>query len=81
MEVRRLTFTNHGLRTRGLELTSYCELALAPHAAQIAHPVFSKLFVQTEVLPGGQTLIAHRRPRSPEDPPVWMAHMVVTGRC
>ncbi len=80
VEVRRLTFTNHGLRTRALELTSYCELALAEHKAQRAHPVFSKLFVETEVLPGGQTLIAHRRPRSPDEAPVWMAQMVVTGQ-
>ena len=75
-EVRRLTFSNHGSRARSLEVTSYCELALAPHAAERSHPAFSKLFVETEVLPDGRTLIAHRRLRSPEEPEVWVAHML-----
>ena len=37
---------------RTLELTSYAEVVLAPPAADAAHPAFSNLFVQTELLRG-----------------------------
>ena len=50
-EVRRITLTNLGTRTREIELTSYAEVALAPPAADAAHPAFSNLFVQTEFVP------------------------------
>jgi cyclic beta-1,2-glucan synthetase len=76
VEVRRLTITNRTLRKRQLELTSYVELSLAPHKADVAHPAFAKIFVETEAL-GEDALIAHRRPRSPEDPPVWAAHLLL----
>ena len=33
-------------------MTSYAELVLAPQAADVAHPAFSKLFVETEHLAG-----------------------------
>jgi cyclic beta-1,2-glucan synthetase len=75
-ELRRLTLTNWSSRNRELELTSYVELALAPHAADTAHPAFAKMFIETEYL-GGGLLLAHRRLRSPEDPPVWTAHMLL----
>ena len=76
VELRRLTITNRSARSRQFELTSYAELALAPHAADKAHPAFSKMFVETEC-PQGGVLLAHRRPRSPEEPPVWAAHVLV----
>ena len=77
-EIRRVSLTNLGSRPREIELTSYQELALAPQAADIAHPAFQNLFVQTEFVPDVGALLATRRPRSAEDPPVWAAH-VITG--
>ena len=50
-EVRRVTISNLGDRVREIEVTSYAELVLAPPAADVAHPAFSKLFVETEHLP------------------------------
>jgi len=76
VELRRLTITNKSQRARYLEFTSYLELALAPHGADKAHPAFSKMFVQTECVAPG-VLIAHRRPRSDDDRPIWAAHMLV----
>ena len=77
-EIRRLTFVNSASQTRHLEITSYVELALAPHDSDRAHPVFSKLFVQTEALPSRRALLAWRRSRSPEDAPVWAGHLIAT---
>ncbi|MEO7142961.1 MAG: glucoamylase family protein, partial [Bryobacteraceae bacterium] len=76
VELRRVTVANRSLRTRQLELTSYAELALAPHATDRAHPAFAKMFVETECV-DGRLLVARRRPRSPEDPHVWAAHLIV----
>ncbi len=74
-EVRRVTVLNAGPRARELDLTSYAELALAPQAADVAHPAFSKLFVETERLDGA--LLATRRRRTPDETEIWAAHFAV----
>ncbi len=74
-EIRRVTLTNLGSHERQLELTSYAEVALAPQAADAAHPAFQNLFVQTEFVPEIGALLATRRPRSPQDQPIWAAHV------
>jgi cyclic beta-1,2-glucan synthetase len=76
-EVRRVTLTNFGGQAREIEITSYAELVLAPAAADLAHPAFSKLFVETEHLPGFGALLAHRRRRDPQEPEIWAAHLAV----
>ncbi|MCL2899361.1 GH36-type glycosyl hydrolase domain-containing protein [Brenneria tiliae] len=76
-EVRRITLTNSGRRRRDIELTSYAEVVLATPAADSAHTAFSRMFVQTEYLDEISTLTATRRPRSPDEQPVWAAHFVV----
>ena len=77
-EIRLATLINRTLKTRRIEITSYCELALAPHLTDRSHPAFNKLFVQTDVLRDLNALLAWRRPRSPEDPPVWAAQVFAT---
>jgi cyclic beta-1,2-glucan synthetase len=74
-EIRRVSLTNLGSRSREVELTSYAEVVLAPHAADVAHPAFQKLFAQTEFVPFLGALLATRRPRSPDEPEVWAAHV------
>jgi cyclic beta-1,2-glucan glucanotransferase len=76
-EVRRVSVANAGIRTRDIELTSYAELVLAPPAADTAHPVFSKLFAQTEYLAKVGAILATRRRRSPGEPEIWAAHLAV----
>jgi len=75
-EVRRVSITNHGLRTREIEVTSYAEIVLATPASDTAHPAFSNLFVQTESILASSTLLATRRRRSPEEPEIWLAHVL-----
>ena len=76
-EVRRVTLVNTSRKTCRLELTSYLELALAPHRADRAHPAFNKLFIETEWLPHCEALVARRRLRAPDDQPIWAAHLMV----
>jgi cyclic beta-1,2-glucan synthetase len=76
-EVRRVSITNHGDNFRDIELMSYAELVLAPPAADDAHPVFSKLSVETEFVAAVGALLATRRRRSAADTEVWAAHLAV----
>ena len=76
-EVRRVSITNSGGRTREIEITSYAELVLAPQSADIAHPAFSKLFVETEYLVDVGAILATRRRRAPSEPEIWAAHLSV----
>jgi cyclic beta-1,2-glucan synthetase len=74
-ELRQVTVTNLENRARELDFTSYAEVALAPQAADEAHPAFSNLFVETEIVPEIETLLATRRPRSADEPQPWLAHL------
>lgn len=78
-EIRRMTFTNLSKLKRHLELTSFMEISLAPHSNDKAHPVFNKIFIQTEVshIPFG--LIATRRLRSETEEPLFIAHLLVSN--
>jgi cyclic beta-1,2-glucan synthetase len=76
-EVRRVSLSNNGRRTREIELTSYAELVLTTPAADMAHPAFAKMFVETDFLAEFGALTATRRVRSHEEPQVWAAHFVV----
>jgi cellobiose phosphorylase len=76
VEVRRVTLTNLSPRARTIELTSYAEVVLAPQSADLAHPAFSNLFVQTEILRDSQAILCTRRPRAPGEKPPWMFHLM-----
>jgi N,N'-diacetylchitobiose phosphorylase len=77
VELRRLTLTNLSDRLRRLDVTSYAEVVIAPRAADLAHPAFSKLFVETERLAGRAALLARRRPRGADEPARWMFHALL----
>ena len=77
-EVRRMTLVNTSRKSCRLELTSYLELALAPHRTDRAHPAFNKLFIETEWLPDCEALVARRRLRAPDDQSIWTAHLMVS---
>ena len=76
-EVRRVSLANMGGMRRDIEVTSYAEIVLGSGAADLAHPAFSKLFVQTEYVPQFDAILAHRRKRAPNDPDLWAAHFAV----
>ena len=79
-EVRRITLTNHGIHPRELELTSYAEVVLLDHRADLAHPAFGKLFLETERVAGSDSLLCRRRPRSSHEQPKWAVHVMAVDR-
>jgi len=78
-EMRRISVANYSNRPREIELTSYCEVVLAPPKSDLAHPAFSNLFIETQFDGRHRALLARRRPRSSEDAPVWGVHLVATS--
>ena len=75
-ETRRVSITNLGTRGRDIQVTSYAEVCLTTQAADVAHPAFSNLFVQTEFVPDVGALLATRRRQSDEQTSVWAAHVL-----
>ena len=77
VEIRRITLVNQSGQVRRLNLTSFSELAMAPHNADLQHPAFNKLFIETEAVPGHEALLAWRRSRGENDPPLYVAHALI----
>src|SRR5690606_25633816 len=65
---------NTGRSARRLEVLSTMELVLGDARADASHPAFSKMFVVTEAVDEGRTLLAHRRPRGNDEATMWAAH-------
>ncbi len=76
IELRRLRITNRSRAARTIDITSYAEVVLAPAAADALHPAFSNLFVQTEIVAARQAILCTRRPRSLQEQPPWMVHLM-----
>ena len=77
VEIRRIHLHNNNDHSRNLRLTSYGEVILAPQAADARHPAFNKLFIESEFVPELNLQIFTRRPRSNQETPIFMGHMLV----
>ena len=76
VELRRISIRNLSRFRRTIELTSYAEVVLASAASDATHPAFSNLFVQTELIHNRQAILCTRRPRSHEEHPPWLLHLM-----
>ncbi|MEW5314795.1 MAG: hypothetical protein WDW38_006264 [Sanguina aurantia] len=76
IELRRTRITNRSRTRRTIEVTSFAEVVLAPPIADAMHPAFSKLFVQTELVPELQAILCTRRPRAHDEAVPWMCHLL-----
>lgn len=76
IEMRRITITNRARKRRTIDVTSYAEVVLTSAAADSMHPAFSNLFVQTEIIHQRQAILCTRRPRSKDEQPPWMFHLM-----
>ncbi|PSK85920.1 cyclic beta-1,2-glucan synthase [Limimaricola soesokkakensis] len=75
-EGRALTLCNDGETDRIIEVTSYAEPVIASAQSDAAHPVFSKMFIRTEIAEAGAVIHAWRNKRSPDEPDMHVAHLL-----
>ncbi|MDQ3248770.1 MAG: hypothetical protein M3Q45_06125 [Chloroflexota bacterium] len=76
VEIRRIHLTNDSDQPRTLRLTTYGEVVLAGAAGDQRHQAFAKLFVESEYVEVANALIFRRRPRSGDEEPNFMAHLL-----
>ena len=77
VEIRQIHLHNTTSSIRRLRLTSYGEVILAPQSSDTRHPAFNKLFIESEFVPDLNLQIFKRRPRSNQEKPTFMGHMLV----
>jgi cellobiose phosphorylase len=77
-EIRKVTLTNHGNRKKQLEVTSYLEVVDDIHLAELSHPAFNKLFLESEYLEEQEIFLTKRRRKNDENNP-YLFHMARTG--
>lgn len=75
VEFRRIRIYNRSRRKRMIEVTTYAEVVLNIPVAEVLHPAFSNLFVQTTILSEQHAILCTRRPRSEEEYDPWMFHL------
>ncbi len=80
VEIRRIDLTNNSDEVRTLRLTTYGEPVLAPPAGDARHQAFAKLFVESEYVADINTLLFRRRPRSEDEKPKVLAHLLVMAQ-
>ncbi len=76
IELRRVHICNRARIRRTIDVTSYAEVVLAAPASDALQPVFSNLFVQTEIVRERQAILCTRRPRSLAEQAPWMFHLM-----
>jgi cellobiose phosphorylase len=79
IELRRTRLANKSGVVRTIELTSYAEVVLAPAAADAAHPAFSKLFVQTEIVRDRNAILCTRRARAKDEQAPWLLSLMTAS--
>jgi cellobiose phosphorylase len=61
LEIRKVELTNNGKETKHLEITSYLEVVDDSHMAELSHPAFNKLFIESEYLEEQAIFLSKRR--------------------
>ena len=80
VEVRRISITNRSGTRKVIDLTSYAEVVLALAAVDAAHPAFSNLFVQTEIILKQRAILCNRRSGAADHATLWMFHLIVPDK-
>lgn len=78
LEIRRVKLTNHAAEQRSFEITSYLEVVGDTHLAEISHPAFNKLFIESEYLEEQRLFLSKRRSSKLKEQG-YLMHMVKTG--
>lgn len=77
-EIRKVTFTNHGKLDKQLQVTSYFEVVGDRHIAELSHPAFNKLFIESEFDSESGVLLSRRRSAGAEQNP-YIMHTAKSG--
>ncbi|NOH15216.1 cyclic beta 1-2 glucan synthetase [Clostridium cochlearium] len=77
-EIRKVTIDNNSGEDKILEITSYFEVVLNKYDADLVHPSFSNLFINTEFIEEPLCILANRRKRSVEDKELWIMQSLIT---
>ncbi len=78
LEIRRVTLTNHSKNKKLLEVTSYLEVVGDSHLAELSHPAFNKLFMESEYMEEQEIFLTRRRGGKRQEQP-YLMHMVKTN--
>lgn len=78
IEIRKVTLVNHGKESTNYELTSYLEVVGDSHLAELSHPAFNKLFMESEFMEEQGIFLSRRRSSKGKVNP-YICHMVKTG--
>lgn len=78
LEIRKVTLTNNGTEVKQIEITSYLEVVGDSYLAELSHPAFNKLFIESEFLVD-QTVFLSKRRGNKEDKNPYLIHMVKSG--
>ncbi len=78
MEIRKLTLTNNGNAVKQIEITSYLEVVGDSYRAELSHPAFNKLFIESEFLEEQSVFLSKRRGNKVGKNP-YIMHMVKPG--
>lgn len=76
VELRRITISNLTDKNREFELVSYSEPVLSTADADISHPAFNKMFIETEYVPEKTALLFKRRRSNETVPDLYGIHQV-----
>ncbi|MEY7999829.1 glucoamylase family protein [Clostridium sp. Mt-5] len=75
-EIRKISIANMSNSVREVEITSYLEVTLASYNADLVHPAFGNLFIQTEFIQNPTCIIAGRRPRNVDEQKKWLMQTI-----
>ncbi len=78
LEIRKLKLTNNGIEDKILEITSYFEVVGDLHIAELSHPAFNKLFIESEFLEEQSVFLSKRRGSKSAGSP-YIMHMAKTN--
>jgi Cellobiose phosphorylase len=78
LEIRKVTLGNHGKEVKQFEITSYLEVVDDTHMAELSHPAFNKLFIESELLAEQAIFLSKRRGSKAGGAP-YIFHMVKSG--
>ncbi len=78
LEIRKVSLSNRGSKDRVIQLTSYLEVVNDTYMAELSHPSFNKLFIESEFLKEDSIFLSKRRTQNMADKP-YLIHLVKSG--